>query len=406
MKENFNINKPLLLSSTFITGIGNTIFVFALNWWIISETNDPTLLGMINAVIFIPRLIMNFFSGSLADSYNKKRILMYCDFFSGICCVALSTTIKNNQFNVNFIILINMLLAFLQTIYTPATRSIVSSLFKKDDILNVNSNITLISQLVKIVAPIIGGWLVAIDCIGISGVFFINGISFFITAIIDMFFVYKKSEKKKINLKEILIKSIEGLNIFREKENKTIFILMIFVCLLNFLLTGYELSLPIIAKKLESAFSNTYSIFISAGAVGCLIGAFSIKSKHKYNDLDIKNIILNIGLLFIPISLFALIQQPLLMICFIFVYSFFETRFNLMFFSYIQTTAKKEFLGRIISNIFLFSTMLMPLGNLIFGFMLDYNTVLSLMLVALFIAIISIVCFKLIKKEKTDILNS
>lgn len=56
----------------------------------------------------------------------------------------------------------------------------------------------------------------------------------------------------------------------------------------------------------------------------------------------------------------------------IFFFGFFLTRFNVLFFTYIQTNIDKTLLGRVFSFIFTIAIVFMPIGNTVFGFLGDY----------------------------------
>lgn len=388
-------NKNLLLMSTFITGTGNVLFAFAINWWIMNKSANPLILGTVNAAIFVPKIIFNLLGGSLSDMGNRKYILLVCDLFCGILILFFYLYSVISGFNIGMVILINIMLSVFQTIYNPATRAIVTDLFCAQNIILLNSKITIINQIVKVVAPIFGGILLNIEFIGVEGLFLINSLSFFITSFIDFLLVYNSTNitKKK---KEFIQNLIDVLKIFKKKENHSMLLLMSYISISNFFVAGYELSLPVLGTSYDGCglSINCYSLFLVMGAIGCFIGA-KLAMHISIEKMCLTDVFKSTLGMFFPLLLLALTKNIALLCISIMIYSILETIFNVLFFSYIQVNADRNYIGRIISSVYIFAGILVPIANILFGYVLtlSYNICILLISISLFLLNILFVVF-------------
>nr|WP_276318808.1 MFS transporter [Marinitoga lauensis] len=100
---------------------------------------------------------------------------------------------------------------------------------------------------------------------------------------------------------------------------------------------------------------------------------FVVITSKLFSKYDEKIITNGIIFIFMGISL-LLIQFKTLIILYIstFLFGLFLGQFNVSFFSYVQKNVDSEYQGRVFSVIFTLVSILMPLGNLVFGFLGKY----------------------------------
>lgn len=73
--------KPLLLleGAVLLSGIGNGVASVSIPWLVLARTGEATLAGLVGAVTAIPLLISALFSGSLVDTFGRKRTSVVSD---------------------------------------------------------------------------------------------------------------------------------------------------------------------------------------------------------------------------------------------------------------------------------------------------------------------------------------
>lgn len=360
-------NNVLLISGNSISKLGSIIFSVSMNLWIISITGDAKLLGIILFLSSLSTIAFNLISGVISDKFNKKMILFFVDFISGIILLISSPFISPNSTGITILILVNIFLSIGFSLFSTTSKSIIPNVIDKSNVKDFNSTFTFINQIIKIVGPSIASFLFALEFIDIKGIFIINGISFILSSFLVSLlnYEYKYNEIKQLN---ILSDIISG---FKYIKNDFILIsLLITTAMVNFFLAGYNLLLPLYTKNIIGS-EYIYGLLLSSEALGAIVGSLLLKYSKK-KDSSIKNISINLllcGIVFLPL-LFS--KNLTLLILVIFFFGFFLARFNINFFTFIQINVNNEYLGRVFSIIFTIVSILMPFGSLIFGFVGNY----------------------------------
>ena len=78
--------RPLLLleGAVLLSGIGNGVASVSIPWLVLARTGEATLAGLVGAVTAIPLLISALFSGSLVDTFGRKRTSVVSDAASAV----------------------------------------------------------------------------------------------------------------------------------------------------------------------------------------------------------------------------------------------------------------------------------------------------------------------------------
>src|SRR5213076_202893 len=69
-------NFTWLMSGGVISALGDQFTMIALPWLVLQLTRDPLALGMMVALLGVPRDVLILFGGALVDRHSAKRILM------------------------------------------------------------------------------------------------------------------------------------------------------------------------------------------------------------------------------------------------------------------------------------------------------------------------------------------
>lgn len=385
-------NSILIVGGNVVSQFGSVMFLLTMNWWVINTTNNIKLLGYITAASTIPLIFFNLFGGVIADRANKKKLLVLCDLLSGSLCIILGIFMADNYINIPLIITINALLSISMAVFSPTLRAIIPEIMDKEIITKTNSILTNLSETVKIIAPLVAAMLFASKSIGIKGIFIINGISFIMSAISESFIDY---EKKEIEKKGVLKEIKSGFN--HIIENKVLFRLLLICAFVNFFIAGYNLALPYYVKNVIMK-DNYYSLALTIESIGGILGSLLVLKQGKeasLHEISINLILCGAGLLC------TLIGHPISLLISAFLFGMFLTKFNISFFSYLQINVNKKYLGRVFSVVFFVAIILMPLGNLFFGFITEYFKE----YVFAFIGIFIMTCVLFIYGTKQEIIN-
>ena len=277
-----NRNFRLLWIGQGMSLIGDQFSMIALPWLVLLMTGDPMALGIVLALIGIPRAVFMLVGGALTDRFSQRSIMLVSDALRLVLTAALAFIIFSG--NIQLWTLYAYALAFgtVSGFFMPASNSMVPRIVKKEELMAGNSIIQGTSQLSVFIGPLLAGGLIALfsngfatiggispSMSGIGLAFSIDALTFVIS--VATLWMMKVNSPDAPGSGSILSSIKEG--IMYVAHTRDILLMFVIIALLNFLFSGPLLvGLPIIANSRLSEGAAAYGMLISAFAIGNLIG--------------------------------------------------------------------------------------------------------------------------------------
>ena len=388
-----------LVSSKGISRIGDIMFDFANNTFLAGlNPSSLSLVAIYQSLESVIGVLFNLFGGVIADSFNRKKIIIGTNILCGIACIVLSF-ISQQQWLVYAIVITNVILAFMSAFSGPSYKAFTKEIVKKNPITKLTSYLETSSTIIKVTIPMVAIFLYNI--LGIHGVLLLDGLSFLIAASLIFFIVPINEEvvaKEKMTISGVFNDLKMGFKYVY--SHKTIFIIIILSALVNFFLAAYNLLLPYSNQMFGEISDGLYGTFLTAEAIGGFIGAIlsgfvnkSLSSKRLMLLLACSGIMLMLSTPFYSIfhNVIVLALSPAL-------FSLFLSIFNIQFFSIVQRDVDNEFLGRVFGIIFTIAILFMPVGTGFFSVVLNPNNTFNLFIIGGSITVLSLVFGALFKR--------
>lgn len=193
-----NRNYVLLLLGDFVSQIGNTLYAFAVSFYILKITGNNALIqGAFLAVGGIFRLLPTPLGGVLADRFHKGKIMYLCDFVSGgtILLTALTIFLAHGSVSVQLTALFasSIVLNATSSVFSPASGSVLRFLVQENEFQQASSFFSTAQSLVSIIGVLAAGVLYSF--FGIIPIMLLDGISFVLSAISEIFIRYEHHPK-------------------------------------------------------------------------------------------------------------------------------------------------------------------------------------------------------------------
>lgn len=388
-------NFTLLLIANVISRIGTVIYNVVLAWWITEQTGSAKIIGVILAATLVPTALFSLVGGEFSDRLNKKNILIVTDILSGLMSILTAIMAYYKIVNVPILIMTNFILGTSSCLFKPTFKSIVPEIIEKNSLVKANTFLTSAAETTKVIGPFIGAFILSISLLGAPGAFLINGLSFILSAILELFIDYKKSNvntKKQGNVMENIK---EGL--VYVYKNKIIINILILVSVINVFLASFEVLMPLFVQNILMEGSKYYSYILSAYSLGgiCVILTSFFVTKLPINQ---KTLAISIALSGIPLLFLTLLAKSFTLFIIIFIFGFTGSIFNTLFFSYIQINVEKQFLGRTFSTMYLIAFIATPIAYVVFGYL--GNTILNTVFIYVGISVILCALPLIISKDK------
>ena len=274
--------------------IGNQVLVWAIPWHIRSITDNPLALGLVGLIRLIPTILFSLFSGILADTFNRKKIV----FLTQALMVSISLLFAILTFT-NIIKLwhIYLLLAVHATTYVvdlPARYSLTPNLVDKRNLPNALSIELLGIQIGSLIGPILSGY--SINRFGQSSAYLIS-LSLFSMLGIALLAIGEVSQEKLIKVKSGFNWAAIQDGIKFTFHHPLIFpsMLMDFVATS---LTRADSLMPFFARDVLNLNAGQYGWLSAASAIGAVIMSTTLSQfeKIRHQGIMLIGAVMSVGL--------------------------------------------------------------------------------------------------------------
>lgn len=352
-----NKNFTLLSIGGFISSIGDYLYNIGITVYLYSLTKSVgavALMWLSRAVLRIPMLYL---SGFIADSYNKKKVIMVTNLASVI--FAFLFTLVNDQ-RLWLVYILAFILQSLNDIDVSSETAILPEIVSKEELSYSNSIFSFLQSTSIFISPAIGGILYKLY--GSNILFIINAISFLISGVLFSLIKYNFVRSDKAATRTGIIKSgIEGYKIFsRYSSVKTVFVIMSMFAVLGRFYETYKVAVSDVLLKLNP---EGIIYFSYALAVGGLLVPFIVKTLSKKNHVTLftlSTVIIAIGYIIFGYSKSYIITFGVLIIL-----GLAQNLQGIYSSTIIQNTIPKEYIGRVFSFYKILLTLFAILGLLI-----------------------------------------
>lgn len=396
-----NKNFIIVVIGQIISLFGNAIQRFCMSLYILDLTGSAAVFSGILAISTIPYILFAPIAGLLADTVNRKKIMVYLDFISAALMAVYSIIIFSGRDNTIIVASGMFILSAIYTLYSPSVTACIPQIVEKEKLASANGIIQQVGYLVNLVGPIIAGLLYGF--IGIKMVIVLNATSFLISAILMLFLDIPDLEGKE-KIKNPLLESIKEMKktfIYLKEKKKIVLGIIFSYALTNiFVVPVLSVVTPYFINVKLNMPSSVYGYIEAIFVLGMIIGGmlitfrpklFKMKKLHKtmypmiiamvtmgiatYLKIENKFVILglySIGGLGIMLSL---------------------ALSNIMSLTYIQREVREDMLGKVSAFSTAVATASVAPGQVIYGQLIDLNISLFNVLILTFIFSIGVVSF-------------
>ena len=106
LKRGFSKNILFILTQ-FFSELGSTITSFGIVLWINEKNPNPLIFSLLSISIFLPKILFGIIIGSVIDRFQKKKIILYADFFVMLSSLGLLALFKLDIVNIPLILFLN-----------------------------------------------------------------------------------------------------------------------------------------------------------------------------------------------------------------------------------------------------------------------------------------------------------
>ncbi|MHA2002021.1 MAG: MFS transporter [Promethearchaeota archaeon] len=410
--------------------LGSNIVSFVIIWTITDlAPNNNTILSTAAFLAFIPFVVFVPIAGVLADKWNKKYLILIADSLQAFLTLILILIVIFGQLQIWHIFVLSFLRGICEAFHEPVSFSVLSIMVPKDKLSRMNGINTLFTSLVRIIAPVIAGFLMVV--MDTALVLSIDVFTFFI-ALVPLLLLKipdvtenKDSIPKQLENDELKINPVENsVETPIENQEKTslwgnikegirtirsipgMMTIMLMATISNFFFQPLDALLPNFIRFEHLGGKPELAYFMGFLQVGIFVGAIIMSIKKKWHHSAFMIIL---GLFFSSVCFVAIgfIPQGDFILLYIIaaIFLVFNPIVNGLFMTMIQLMIPPEKMGRVFSVLMTMSALASPLGLILAGPMADLLGSISILYILCGILSGAIVALTMFRKSSLGLMK-
>jgi len=267
----------ILLLWVTVSNIGTWLHNVALGLYVHELYKSPGWLGLINFFSYAPTIILFLPAGSLADTRNRKRILVISQTIMAMGALTLAVLVQTGAGGLAGISMSVFLMGIGIAFNFPAWLAIVPELVPKEALLNAVSLNAASWNMARFLGPMLAGAVIAVA--SYSACFFANSISFF-PFILALLFISLPKMLDSHTGAVFSFRTMAG-GIYYSYKRLLIRNLLITFGLINAFGLPYIVFVPVFGKDILGQGNLGVSAMYAASGLGAVVGAPLVTRLHR-----------------------------------------------------------------------------------------------------------------------------
>ncbi|MET3698991.1 predicted MFS family arabinose efflux permease [Bacillus oleivorans] len=333
----------LLIGAAGISGLGDFIFLVALNLLVFQMTGSAAAVAGLWIVGPLASIFTRFWAGSIIDRANRRKLMIWTDLIR-----AFLISLVPFIYTVYGIYIILALVSMAKAFFSPASITYITELVPADQRKQFNAFYSLTSSGAFILGPAIAGVLFVIGSVNMA--IFLNAASFLISAV--LFLYLPNLQETKSSFKNPLSFSAirEDTRIVIAFGKKTPVFILILGLYLGTLFTTFAMDTQevVFTQSVVGLSELDYSLLISITGIGSILGSVAVSSFSK--KLSIR-MLFGGGLLMMSLGylLYAFSNSFMMIAIGFIILGFFNSFSNTGYNTFYQYHVPIEIMGRVTS---------------------------------------------------------
>jgi MFS family permease len=273
-------NYRLFFAGQLVSLIGTWMQTIAQSWLVYRLTGSSFLLGSIGFASQIPIFLLAFAGGTVADRYNRHRIIMGAQAASMVLAFILSILTLSETVRIWHLFVLSALLGVVNAFDMPARQAFVIELVGKEDLMNAIALNSSVFNGARVLGPSVAGILIA--GIGEGWCFFANGVSY-IAVLAGLLLMRLKAHERTARSQSAISSILEGFCFVR--RTPPIRALLLLLGLVGLFAMPYSVLMPIFADKILHGGPRGLGILMGSTGLGALMGSVFMAAKPDTRGL-------------------------------------------------------------------------------------------------------------------------
>lgn len=404
-----NKNFLIMVIGQIISLFGSAIQRFSMSLYLLEFTGSTATFAKILAISTLPYILFAPVAGRLSDRVNRKKIMVCLDFVCSAVIGVYALILFQGKDHEMIVGIVMFLLSIGATLYGPAVTSSIPQIVDEEHLTSANGIVNQVGSVVNFAGPILAGVLYGL--MGIKVIVVINAVSFFISAVMELFLEIpdvakseaEEAKKQKESLGVFIKTSFADMKesfIYLKKEKQIILGIIASYALCNiFLVPILSIIAPYFINIKLGLSAEIYGLVEGICVLGMILGGlwisvkpkmFSIKKVHYTYIPMIAGVILMTMLGFMKLNgyvsagIFAVSGMAIMLSL---------ALSNVLTLTFIQKEIPGEMLGRVSAFSTAVATISVAPGQLLFGQVIEMGIPLGIILLVTAVTNLGLMAF-------------
>jgi MFS family permease len=253
------------LGSRVFSSTGQAMLQAILAWHVYEITGNPLSLGFLGLARFIPALGLSMIGGAVADTYNRRNIILIAQTVPLACGVVLAVSTLEGWVTPGLIYGLVLLLGLASSFEGPARVALLPSIVRPETFPNAVTVTGTLQTLGMVTGPLIGGAIITGVDIGTSYVVYSVLLSFaFVTLLLMRYEQPTGGPRREVSIAAIK----EGIHYLKTHQ---VPLGAMSLDMFAVLFGGAKGLLPVYAKDILHAEAIGYTVLLSSFEIGALL---------------------------------------------------------------------------------------------------------------------------------------
>ncbi|SFC52929.1 Major Facilitator Superfamily protein [Bacillus sp. OV322] len=375
----------ILLLGIGVSNIGEWIYFISLNLMVLDMNGSPLAVTGLYIIKPLATLCTNFWTGSMIDRLNKRKLMVFLDVFRAIF-IALLPFFSSIALIYLIVFIINMA----SSVFGPTSMTYITKLIPKEQRKQFNSLHSLVTSGAFLLGPAVAGLLFLIGTPIVA--IYINAVSLFISGIITL--VMPDIEKQTIVTStndrisfELVKKDWYIVAEYSRRYSYIMLIYFLFSCVMVIMASAVDSLEAAFAKEVLFLSDSEYGFLVTVAgvgiAVGALINSIIVKKIHTSVLIGLGSVLVSTGYI-----IYAFSSSFIIAAVGFFILAFFIAYANTGFLTFYQNNIPVDVMGRIGSLYSLVQAILVITATSIMGMMAQITSIQNVVIIGVLVMMI------------------
>ena len=294
-------NFRLFFGGQLVSLIGTWMQSVAQAWLVLKLTNSSLMLGVVSFASYLPIVLVALFAGVVVDHVDRRRLIIAAQVLLMLSAFALAALTFTGVVRVEYVIMLAALNGLVSSFDMPGRQAFVVEMVGREDLPNAIAMNSMIFNGARMVGPAVAGLLIAV--IGVTGCFFLNGLSFLavIWSLLQM--DIPRRERRQFGAEMMRQVRLGLAYVWRHRPT---FWLLVLVAINCGFAVQYTVLIPLFARDLLHSGARGYGFLMAAQGLGAVLSAIVMNSRSNEPRMLRQNLVFGLFCMSASIAAFGM----------------------------------------------------------------------------------------------------